>query len=80
MQGAESGPYTTGDLDVTELVPVYVKPGTPPRCGWMVGWVPCPENPPGVDWPTCEVDSWELGITVRIKDAAHRNKIVSLVG
>ena len=69
MQGAESGPYTTGDLDVTELVPVYVKPGTPPRCDWMTGYA-----------PEGQVDSWELGITVRVKDAAHRNKIVSLVG
>ena len=76
MQGAESGPYTTGDLDVTELVPVYVKPGTPPRCDGMTGYAPCPENPLAV----CQVDSWELGITVRVKDAAHRNKIVSLVG
>ena len=77
MQGAESGPYTAGDLDVTDLVPVYVKPGTPPRCDWMTGYMPCPENPLG---PPCQVDSWELGITVRVKDVAHRNKIVSLVG
>ena len=69
MQGAESGPYTAGDLDVTELAPVPLKAGTPPRCDWMATFM-----------PSGPVDSWEVGVTVRVKHASHRNKMVSLVG